>query len=102
METKHILMLLGVVVLCVIPLIIYPASNGEEGEYFGGTDDASEGVFKQLIGLDEDAELGGITSPWEPPSGEIESLLFALQAAIGAIIIGYFIGYYKAKAQFSQ
>ena len=34
---------------------------------------------------------------WEPPSGEIESLLFALQAAIGAIIIGYTFGYWRAS-----
>ena len=32
---------------------------------------------------------------WEPPSGEIESLLFALQAAIGAIVIGYIFGYWQ-------
>ncbi|WP_198002032.1 energy-coupling factor ABC transporter substrate-binding protein [Archaeoglobus veneficus] len=35
---------------------------------------------------------------WEPPSGEIESLLFSLQAAIGAGIIGYFLGYNRGKA----
>ena len=34
---------------------------------------------------------------WEPPSGEIESLLFALQAAIGTGIVAYVIGYYKGK-----
>jgi cobalt/nickel transport protein len=34
---------------------------------------------------------------WEPPSGEIESLLFALQAAIGAIVIGYVFGYWRAS-----
>ncbi|MDI6867081.1 energy-coupling factor ABC transporter substrate-binding protein [Methanoculleus sp.] len=34
---------------------------------------------------------------WEPPSGEIESLLFALQAAIGAVIIGYVFGYWQAS-----
>ena len=38
-------------------------------------------------------------SIWEPPSGEIESLLFALQAAIGAIIIGYVLGYYNGQAK---
>ena len=38
-------------------------------------------------------------SIWEPPSGEIESLLFALQAAFGAIIIGYFLGYYRGLAK---
>lgn len=40
-------------------------------------------------------------SLWEPPSGEIESLIFCLQAAIGAIIIGYIFGFWhggnKAK-----
>jgi cobalt/nickel transport protein len=45
---------------------------------------------------------GGTYEPWfqplwEPPSGEIESLLFSLQAAIGAVIIGYFFGYYRRK-----
>lgn len=35
---------------------------------------------------------------WEPPSGEIESLLFSLQAAIGALIIGYVLGYYRGKS----
>lgn len=29
---------------------------------------------------------------WEPPSGEVESLLFSLQAAIGGGFIGYYIG----------
>lgn len=47
---------------------------------------------------------GGTYQPWfqsiyTPPSGEIESLLFALQAAIGSIIIGYFLGYYRALAK---
>ena len=34
---------------------------------------------------------------WEPPSGEIESLLFALQAAIGAVVIGYIFGYWQGS-----
>jgi len=34
---------------------------------------------------------------WAPPSGEVESLLFALQAAIGAVIIGYVFGYWRAS-----
>ena len=97
METKHILMLLGVAILCIVPLIMY-AGKGEEEGYFGGADDAAEGVIEQI-----DPNYQPWFSPiWEPPSGEIESLLFALQAAIGAIIIGYFIGYYKAKSQYAQ
>lgn len=34
---------------------------------------------------------------WAPPSGEVESLLFALQAAIGAVIIGYVFGYWRGS-----
>ena len=34
---------------------------------------------------------------WEPPSGEIESLLFSLQVAIGAGGIGYILGTFKGK-----
>ncbi|NLN22191.1 MAG: cobalt ABC transporter substrate-binding protein CbiN, partial [Syntrophomonadaceae bacterium] len=36
---------------------------------------------------------------WEPPSGEIESLLFALQAAIGAGFIGYYLGFVKGRKE---
>ncbi len=38
---------------------------------------------------------------WEPPSGEIESCLFALQAAVGGILVGGVFGYWigqKKKA----
>ena len=34
---------------------------------------------------------------WEPPSGEIESLLFSLQVAIGAGVIGYIFGMMKER-----
>jgi cobalt/nickel transport protein len=50
-------------------------------------------------------DVTGGYEPWignlafEPPGGETESLLFALQAAIGAVVIGYFFGYYKGKGQ---
>lgn len=36
---------------------------------------------------------------WEPPSGEVESLLFALQAAIGSLIIGYYFGILKGRKE---
>ncbi|MFH1774646.1 MAG: energy-coupling factor ABC transporter substrate-binding protein [Methanobacteriota archaeon] len=65
-----------------------------EGEKWSGTDDQAEGVIGELTGGEYKPWFEPI---WEPPSGEIESLLFTLQAAIGAITIGYFIGYYKGK-----
>jgi len=44
---------------------------------------------------------GGYTpwfeSFWEPPSGEIESLLFCVQSAIGAGICGFVLGRISRK-----
>ncbi|HID47164.1 MAG TPA: energy-coupling factor ABC transporter substrate-binding protein [Methanothermococcus okinawensis] len=94
METKHILMILGVIILIIIPLLIY-AGKGEEEGYFGGADGEAE---EAIIEMNPNYEPW-FSPVWEPPSGEIESFLFALQAAIGAIIIGYFIGYNKARIE---
>jgi cobalt/nickel transport protein len=33
----------------------------------------------------------------EPQSGEIETFFFALQAAIGAGIVGYYLGFVKGR-----
>lgn len=65
-----------------------------DGEKWSGTDDQAEKVIDELTGREYKPWFEPI---WEPPSGEIESLLFTIQAAIGAIIIGYFIGYHKGK-----
>ena len=96
MEGKHIAMILGVIILTVAPLVMY-MGHGEDDGYFGGSDDAGGEEIEKM-----NPNYHPWFSPiWEPPSGEIESLLFALQAAIGAIIIGYFIGYNKARKVYS-
>lgn len=61
--------------------------DGEEA--WGGADGEAAGLI-EATGYEPWAEPF-----WEPPSGEIESLLFALQAAIGAIVIGYIFGYWQ-------
>ncbi len=72
----------------------YGMANNPDSE-FGGAD----GLAGDVI-----AEIDPSYEPWfegvgfEPPGGETESLLFALQAAFGSVIIGYTIGYYKGKA----
>lgn len=89
---KNILLLILVVVITVIPL--YVASGSE----FGGADGEAENVI---------AEINSTYEPWasplfEPASGEIESMLFALQAAIGAGIIGFGFGRLSAKYKPSE
>ena len=91
-RTQNILLILAVIVLALIPLWIVekPAAgpDGEEVAIFGGADDQA----KNLIG-----EIRPDYEPWfepliEPASGEIASMLFALQAALGAGFIGYYLG----------
>ena len=89
---QNLLLILGVIVLALVPLLIVekPAAgpDGEEVEIFAGADDKA----KNLIG-----EIAPDYQPWfeslmEPASGEIASMLFALQAALGAGFIGYYLG----------
>ena len=87
------LITLGVIVLFIAAFAYVSGSQDHE---WGGADGQAEGVISDLT--------GGTYTPWfqsiyQPPSGEIESLLFALQAAIGSLIIGYFLGYYRALAR---
>jgi cobalt/nickel transport protein len=86
-------LVLGLILL-FIAAFAYIASTGNH--QWSGADSQAEGVISDLT--------GGSYTPWyqsiyEPPSGEIESLLFALQAAVGSLIIGYFLGYYRALAK---
>ncbi|WP_281887464.1 energy-coupling factor ABC transporter substrate-binding protein [Paenibacillus sp. YYML68] len=75
-----------VIALAVIPLLWIDSD-------FGGAD----GKAEELI-----AELAPSYEPWfssffELPS-ETESMLFALQAAIGASVIGYVLGLMRGRA----
>ena len=84
---KNIMLVILVIALAVIPLVTL-----KDAEFSG-----ADGKAKQLI-----SEINVNYKPWfkpvwKPPSSEIESLLFSLQAAIGAGLIGYFIGLSKGR-----
>lgn len=79
---------IAVIVLAVLPLLFV---RGE----FGGSDDHAKNAIAQLKPGYE---------PWfkplfEPPSAEVESLLFASQAALGAGVIGFVIGRYRGRTE---
>jgi cobalt/nickel transport protein len=90
MEKKHVAMILAALIILAVPLLIFNG-KGEGKSYFGGSDDQASQTVEAT------GYTPWLTSLWEPPSSEIESLLFSLQAAIGALIIGYFLGYYSGK-----
>jgi cobalt/nickel transport protein len=91
-------MKLEYIVLAIIVVFIaafaYTSSTGNHE--WGGSDDMPENVINDLT---HGTYQPWFNSVWVPPSPEIESLLFALQAAFGAIIIGYFLGYYRGLAK---
>ena len=99
---QNLLMMIAVVILVAIPLwmVQKPASgpDGKEVEIFRGADDQA----KDVIGA-----LAPGYKPWfkplmEPPSGEIGSLLFALQAALGAGFIGYYLGAANTRSKYDR
>ncbi|MCR3923250.1 MAG: energy-coupling factor ABC transporter substrate-binding protein [Firmicutes bacterium] len=83
----NILFIVLVVLISVFPLVFMKDAD------FEGADGQAEGV---IVEINENYE------PWflplyEPASGEIESLLFVLQAALGAGFIGYYLGMAKER-----
>ena len=94
MEKKQWITILILVLLCAV-ILIFPLMTIHDSE-FGGADGAAEEV---IASVDPDYE------PWaenilEPPGGETESLLFCLQTALGAIVIGYGFGYLVARKKY--
>ena len=86
---KNIILALGAVILIVIPFFV--AKNAD----FGGTDNEAQKVISEV-----NSNYKPWFKPlWQPPSKEVETLLFSLQAAIGAGFIGYFIGLSRGKKQ---
>ncbi|MCW2278257.1 energy-coupling factor ABC transporter substrate-binding protein [Heliophilum fasciatum] len=86
MGKRNGLLLMLALLLVLIPLGIDFDDNGHEP--FAGADAQAEGVIQDLA---PDYQPW-FTSFWEPPGGEMESLLFAVQAALGAGFIGFYLG----------
>ena len=84
---KNLILVLLVVLIAAVPLWLLKDAE------FGGAD----GKAEELI-----TETNPDYEPWfspifEPASGEVESLLFALQAALGAGVVGFVLGRMTAK-----
>ncbi len=93
MKTKNLLLLLAALALALLPLLVIRQRSGAGG-IFTGADGQAEAV---ITGIRPGYEPW-VAPLWEPPSGEIESLLFSLQAAIGTGLVGYCLGFYRGRA----
>lgn len=85
-KAKQNIILLAITIL----LIVAPLVLNKNAEY-GGADGEAEDLIGE-VAPDYEPWFGSI---YEPPSGEIESLLFSVQAALGAGVICYYLGYKK-------
>ena len=86
--SKNTLLLL----LLIVGIAVFPLIFNSEAEFEG-----ADGQGGDVI-----AEINPDYEPWaeplwEPPSGEVESLLFSLQILIGAGTMGYILGSLKEK-----
>ena len=93
---KKSTLVIALLILCVV-IAVVPLATIKDSE-FGGSDDKAEAVISDI---NPDYE------PWAesilpPPGGETESLLFCLQGAFGALIIGYGFGYFVARKKYNK
>jgi len=88
----EILTLIGVIVF--VALFMYVSS--QSGHEFSGSDDVGSEKIAELTGKPVDS-FTPLIPQYEPPSGEIESTLFALQATFGGVIVGLVIGYWLGQ-----
>lgn len=99
---QNALLLIAVVALAILPLWLVQAPeagpDGKPAALFAGADNQA----RELIG-----RIAPDYQPWfepilQPASDEIASLLFALQAALGAGFIGYYIGVSVTREQYRR
>jgi cobalt/nickel transport protein len=83
-------------VLAFIVLFLYTTAAAPEAE-FTGSDNVGSSQIAALTGREQES-FTPLIPQWKPPSGEIESALFALQAACGGLIAGYIFGRWKGEA----
>ncbi len=89
---KNLKFYLGILALIVV-IILMPFFVVSPDAEFGGADgEGGDAITEMHPEYEPWAE-----SPIELPSGEIESMLFSLQAAFGSGIIFYSIGYMVGK-----
>lgn len=91
--TLEFLTVIAVVAFCILFLYTnLPSHNAE----FSGSDTVSSGLISKISGTPVE-NFQPLIPQWKPPSGEIESCLFALQAAVGGILVGGVFGYWVGQ-----
>ncbi len=91
MARQNLILLAAAAIIALIPLFM----TFEKEEIFGGADGEAQAAITEI----RPDYRPWFSAIWEPPSKEIESLLFMLQAALGAGLLGYYIGLRRGEAR---
>jgi len=86
-KTQNIVLLILFALLIIVPLFMNPSAE------YGGSDGNAELQINEI----SPSYTPWFEPLWEPPSGEIESLMFTLLAVMGSSTIAYYLGYMKGK-----
>ena len=84
---RNVILSIFVIVLAVLPLVMLKDAE------FSGADGLAETAITEI----KPDYTPWFSSIYEPESVEIESLLFAVQAAIGAGVVGFVLGRITSK-----
>lgn len=93
--TLEILAGIAIIVFCALFLYTSATMSGAE---FAGSDNVGSGLIVQLSGNPMES-FQPLIPQWVPPSDEIEACLFALQAAVGGILVGMVFGFWYGQAR---
>lgn len=88
---QNLVLLLAAALIASVPLFL----TFDAEESFSGADGLAEAEVQRI----RPEYQPWAEALWEPPSGEIESLLFSLQAALGAGLLGYYLGLRRGEAR---
>jgi cobalt/nickel transport protein len=98
-QCKNGLLVATVAALVVVPLILVKppmaGSDGKQIELFKGSDDQAS-IAIQALAPDYKPWFKSI---YTTPGPATDNLFFALQAALGAGFLGYYVGYSRGRAK---
>lgn len=80
----------AIILLIVLPLAVIKDTQ------FGGADGLGA---ETVAAIAPQYDSGWTSNIWTPPGPEVESMLFALQAGAGGVLIGYVFGYLRGRNQ---
>jgi len=91
-----------ITLIAVIGFILVFLSVSAGGTHeFAGSDNVGSEKIAELTGHPVDS-FTPLIPQWQPPSGEIEACLFALQAAFGGVILGLVFGLWLGQRKLSS